>query len=264
MAFSKKFMNNSPFRKEEEPKNQDNLQYTTRKDSGMSDAEYAKYFGEGSIHRPNLDEVNLGVVNKKNPNSKKTSEEKSGYTKSLDAISDTLTLAGMAPGYGAVADAANLIFATGRTLSNVVGDTYKGATSGDFDYGKTLSSLKDMGWATAGIIPIAGQLASGAKLGNKVVKSAKAVRDSKALDVIDKIHHSKLYHPTKTAKVLKKNIGTDNLANTFSSSDKPTGLEKSYLDYAKGLQAMKAKEKALRQSKQIAGRYNDKNNEISL
>ena len=30
--------------------------------SGISDAEYAKYFGEGSIHRPNLDEVDLGVV----------------------------------------------------------------------------------------------------------------------------------------------------------------------------------------------------------
>jgi len=62
MAFSNRFMNNSPFRKEEEPKNQDDLKYTTRKDSGMSDAEYAKYFSEGSIHRPNLDEVDLGVV----------------------------------------------------------------------------------------------------------------------------------------------------------------------------------------------------------
>jgi len=35
----------------------DDLVYTTQSDSGMSDAEYAKYFGEGSIHRPNLDEV---------------------------------------------------------------------------------------------------------------------------------------------------------------------------------------------------------------
>jgi len=62
MAFSNRFMNNSPFRKEEEPKNQNDLKYTTKKDSGISDAEYAKYFGEGSIHRPNLDEVDLGVV----------------------------------------------------------------------------------------------------------------------------------------------------------------------------------------------------------
>ncbi len=62
MAFSNRFMNNSPFRKEEESKNQDDLKYTTKKDSGISDAEYAKYFGEGSIHRPNLDEVDLGVV----------------------------------------------------------------------------------------------------------------------------------------------------------------------------------------------------------
>ena len=52
-------MNNSPLRKEE-PKNDDNLEYTNKSDSGMSDAEYAKYFSEGSIHRPNLDEV---VVN---------------------------------------------------------------------------------------------------------------------------------------------------------------------------------------------------------
>jgi hypothetical protein len=62
MAFSNRFMNNSPFRKEEESKNQDDLKYTTKKDSGISDAEYAKYFSEGSIHRPNLDEVDLGVV----------------------------------------------------------------------------------------------------------------------------------------------------------------------------------------------------------
>jgi hypothetical protein len=62
MAFSNRFMNNSPFRKEEEPKNQNDLQYTTMSDSGMSDAEYAKHFGEGSIHRPNLGEIDLGVV----------------------------------------------------------------------------------------------------------------------------------------------------------------------------------------------------------
>jgi len=62
MTFSKRFMNNSPFRQEEDPKNQDDLQYTNKQDSSMSDAEYAKYFSEGSIHRPNLEEVDLGVV----------------------------------------------------------------------------------------------------------------------------------------------------------------------------------------------------------
>ena len=61
MAFKIRNFAMSPFKKEE-PKNEDNLEYTTRKDSGMSDAEYAKYFSEGSIHRPNLDEVDLGVV----------------------------------------------------------------------------------------------------------------------------------------------------------------------------------------------------------
>lgn len=66
MAFSNKFMNNSPFKKEEpkkeEPKNEDNLEYTTKSKSGMSDAEYAKYFGEGSIHTHNLDPVDLGII----------------------------------------------------------------------------------------------------------------------------------------------------------------------------------------------------------
>lgn len=61
MAFKIRNFAMSPFKKEE-PKNEDNLEYTTKSESGMSDAEYAKYFGEGSIHRPNLDQVDLGVV----------------------------------------------------------------------------------------------------------------------------------------------------------------------------------------------------------
>ena len=61
MAFKIKNFAMSPFKKEE-PKNEDNLEYTTKSESKMSDAEYAKYFGEGSIHRPNLDQVDLGVV----------------------------------------------------------------------------------------------------------------------------------------------------------------------------------------------------------
>jgi len=56
MAFKIRNFATSPFKKEE-PKDKDNLEYTTKSDSEMSDAEYAKYFGEGSIHRPNLDEV---------------------------------------------------------------------------------------------------------------------------------------------------------------------------------------------------------------
>jgi len=56
MAFKIRNFAISPLKKEE-PKNEDNLEYTTKNESGMSDAEYAKYFSEGSIHRPNLDEV---------------------------------------------------------------------------------------------------------------------------------------------------------------------------------------------------------------
>ena len=61
MAFKIRNFATSPLRKEE-PKNEDNAEYTTKSDSGMSNAEYAKYFNEGSIHRPNLKEVDLGVV----------------------------------------------------------------------------------------------------------------------------------------------------------------------------------------------------------
>jgi len=46
-----------PHGEKDSQKINDNLSYTTKSDSGISDSEYAKYFGEGSIHRPNLDEV---------------------------------------------------------------------------------------------------------------------------------------------------------------------------------------------------------------
>ena len=72
--FSKNFTNKSPF-KQEDPKNEDDLEYTTRSDSKMSDAEYAKYFSEGSIHRPNLDEVVVTAPRKKGKSLEHISEE---------------------------------------------------------------------------------------------------------------------------------------------------------------------------------------------
>jgi len=169
--------------------------------------EYERLYNEGSItgvttdgkgnYRPivALDEVDLGTVSKKRNPSKK-----------LDYISDGLTLAGMSPGYGALADAGNLIFATGRTVGNAIGDTYQGLKTGDFDYGLTGRSAKDIGWAAAGLIPITGQLSSSSKIGSRLMKGAQRFQKSKGLDIINKIHHSKLYYPTKTGKVAYKNI----------------------------------------------------------
>ena len=168
--------------------------------------EYERLYNEGSItgvttdgkgnYRPivALDEVDLGTVSKKRNPSKK-----------LDYISDGLTLAGMSPGYGALADAGNLIFATGRTVGNAIGDTYQGLKTGDFDYGLTGRSAKDIGWAAAGLIPITGQLSSSSKIGSRLMKGAQRFQKSKGLDIINKIHHSKLYYPTKTGKVAYKN-----------------------------------------------------------
>lgn len=62
MAFKIRNFAISPL-KNEEPKN--NLEYTTKNSSGISDSDYAKYFEEGSIHRPNLEEVDLGAINAK-------------------------------------------------------------------------------------------------------------------------------------------------------------------------------------------------------
>ncbi len=169
--------------------------------------EYERLYNEGSIqgvsvdeegnYRPliPLDEVVLDDVYKK----RKPSD-------ALDYLSDGMTLGGMSPGYGAVADAANLIFATGRTIGNAVGDTYHGLKTGNFDYGLTGRSAWDMGFAASGLVPLAGQAASSIKLGNRFRKAAQGLQKSKALGLIDKIHHMKAYHPTKTGKIVYKNI----------------------------------------------------------
>ena len=72
--FQKKFCGKTPF-KQEDPKNEDDLEYTTKSDSKMSDAEYAKYFREGSIHRPNLDEVVVTAPRKKRKSLEHIGEE---------------------------------------------------------------------------------------------------------------------------------------------------------------------------------------------
>ncbi len=169
--------------------------------------EYERLYNEGSIqgvsvdeegnYRPliPLDEVVLDDVYK----NRKPSD-------TLDYLSDGMTLGGMSPGYGIIADAANLIFATGRTIGNAVGDTYHGLKRGDFDYGLTGRSAKDMFFAGTGLVPLAGQAASSIKLGNRLRKAAEGLQKSKTLDLIDKIHHMKIYQPAKATKVAVKNI----------------------------------------------------------
>jgi hypothetical protein len=238
MTFSNKFISNSPFRKEKDPKTTDTLnpnyykprfnkpqtalsieqvkkdseKYKSKKDNFNEEfeklenlkinnkgqtveygsPEYERLYNEGSIqgvsvneegdYRPMvaLNEIDLGDVQKK----RKSSD-------TLDYISDGMTLLGMAPGIGAVADAANLIFATGRTVGNAVGDTYHGLKTGDFDYGLTGRSAWDMGFAASGLVPLVGQAASSIKLGNRFRKAAQGLQKSKALGLIDKIHHMK-------------------------------------------------------------------------
>ena len=169
--------------------------------------EYEKLYKEGSItgvttdgkgnYLPMLalDEVDLGDV-----------QTKRKQNKTLNYISDGLTAAGMAPKVGAIADAANIVFATGRTVGNAVSDTYYGLKTGDFDYGLTGKAAKDIAWGAAGLVPIAGQFASGAKLGSKTLKNAKLLKNSKLLKGIDAFHHTKVYKPLKAGKLTYKNL----------------------------------------------------------
>ena len=132
--------------------------------------------------------------------------QRAKQNKTLNYISDALTVGGMTPAYGALADAANIVFATGRTVGNAVSDTYYGLKTGDFDYGLTGKAAKDIAWGAAGLVPIAGQFASGAKLGSKTLKNAKLLKNSKLLKGIDAFHHTKVYKPLKAGKLTYKNL----------------------------------------------------------
>ena len=114
--------------------------YATQSERGMSDAEYSKHFSEGSIHNSNLPEVDLGTV----PNNNKDSNgEKSTYSKVLDGVNTSLTVGGMVPAIGAVADAGNFLFSGARTLANAVSDTASGFSTGNFNYDKRLADAYD-------------------------------------------------------------------------------------------------------------------------
>ena len=175
--------------------------YATQSERGMSDAEYRKYFAEGSIHNSNLPEVDVGVAN--------NTSEKSTYTKVLDGVNTGLTLGGMTPGYGLASDAANFLFSGARTLSNAVSDTANGLSSGSFNYNKTKSAAVDTAWAAAGAVPAAGIGFSGGRLTAKGIKASKNAfmasgKANKFYQGLDKIHHLKMYQPTKASKIINK------------------------------------------------------------
>ena len=175
--------------------------YATQSERGMSDAEYRKYFAEGSIHNSNLPEVDVGVAN--------NTSEKSTYTKVLDGVNTGLTLGGMTPGYGLASDAANFLFSGARTLSNAVSDTANGLSSGSFNYNKTKSAAADTAWAAAGAVPAAGIGFSGGRLTAQGIKASKNAfmasgKANKFYQGLDKIHHLKMYQPTKAGKIINK------------------------------------------------------------
>jgi|TARA_R110000803_G_scaffold94273_1_gene161849 hypothetical protein len=175
--------------------------YATQSERGMSDAEYSKYFSEGSIHNSNLPEVDLGTV----PNNNKDNNgEKSTYSKVLDGVNTSLTVGGMVPAIGAVADAGNFLFSGARTLANAVSDTASGFSTGNFNYDKTLSAAGDTAWAAAGAVPAVGIAASGGRLTSQALKAANAFKASKTASTLNKIHHLKMYQPTKAAKIFNK------------------------------------------------------------
>jgi len=200
--------------------------YATQSERGMSDAEYRKYFAEGSIHNSNLPEVDLGTV----PN-KDSDGEKSTYTKVLDGVNTGLTLGGMTPGYGLASDAANFLFSGARTLSNAVSDTANGLSSGNFNYNKTKSAAADTVWAAAGAVPAAGIGFSGGRLTAKGIAASKNAfmasgKANKAYRTLDQIHHLKMYQPVKASKIINKYMpdseSTENASLQSNTISKPT------------------------------------------
>jgi hypothetical protein len=193
--------------------------YATQSERGMSDAEYSKYFSEGSIHNSNLPEVDLGTVPS---NNKDSNGEKSTYTKVLDGVNTGLTLGGMTPGYGLAADAANFLFSGARTLANAVSDTASGLSTGNFNYDKTKSAAIDTTWAATGAVPIGGIAASGGRLTAKGIKASKNAfmtsgKANKFYQGLDKIHHMKMYQPVKGSKIINKYTPDSPSVNASSS-----------------------------------------------
>jgi len=111
----------------------------------------------------------------------------SGKGRTLDYINMAGTAAGMTPAYGALADAGNTIFSAGRTLTNFIGDTARSIKNRDVDYSRTLSRLKDTGFALGGIIPVGGQILNTGKLTKNVIGASKEWKALKGLKLGDQV-----------------------------------------------------------------------------
>ena len=106
----------------------------------------------------------------------KYQDNKSWWTRGLDAVQDAASAGGLIPAVGAVADIPNAIGSFARMATNAVGDTIKGITSGgDFDYRRTKEHFNNALLNTTAILPVAGQVAGGIRLGPKVNKYAKMI-----------------------------------------------------------------------------------------
>ena len=104
--------------------------------------------------------------------------EKSNWSKGLDALQDTASVAGLVPAYGNVVDIPNALLSGFRTATNAVGDTARGLTGGGWDYSRTKEHALNTALNTTAILPVAGQMATGGRLGVKAMKYANAAKYS--------------------------------------------------------------------------------------
>tara|TARA_R110001606_G_scaffold12103_1_gene52113 strand:- start:259 stop:1044 length:786 start_codon:yes stop_codon:yes gene_type:complete len=118
-------------------------------------------------------------------------DNKSSWTKNLDGLQDVASVGGLVPAVGAFADIPNALLSGARTVTNAIGDTVKGITSGgNFDYRRTKEHAANFLLNSTAAIPVAGQAAGVTRLGMKAPgylnKIKKAGKGAKVLKYIDK------------------------------------------------------------------------------
>ena len=129
-------------------------------------------------------EMGLGHASTLNEEQKRLA---SGKGRTLDYINMAGTAGGMAPVYGAGADALNTIFSGGRTITNFIGDTFRSIKNRDIDYSRTLARAKDTGFALGGIVPIGGQFLKAGKLTKNVIGKSNMWQGVKGLKLADQL-----------------------------------------------------------------------------
>ena len=149
------------------------------------------------------------------------------WSDTLDNVQTGLTVGGMSPGIGAVADLVNTGISGARTLTNFFGGNMDKAKKHAVNTGVNLMTT----------VPILGQGVAGGKLANTVMKtSAKQIdkiKDAKnltqglkasAVNVVDPFVKSVKGDPLYTAKALGKTLKGEKLAggNMFTPTPNPT------------------------------------------